>query len=94
MPRLPPGGERPRPAGAEGGPGIARGARRAGPGGRDLATEIVLPSRDIEAQDHAVAMYVRRVRMPDYTDRLTVRQLADVTAFVSSAYVADSAVRR
>lgn len=51
-----------------------------------LATAIAMPSRDLAPFEQAPAGPDGRSRMPDYAHRLTVQQLADLTAFVESRY--------
>ena len=56
------------------------------PSPADLANEIVHPSADLSPHEYERDVYFPQTRMPHYVDRLTVRQLADVTAYVESAY--------
>lgn len=67
---------------------VALGGRRMlVPTDGDLTTDIILPSSHFaEGYPAAQVQDGARSRMPDYTRQMTVRQLADLVAFLQSKY--------
>ena len=67
---------------------VALGGRRALPQtDGDLTTDIILPSSHFASGYQADQVQEgARSKMPDYTRKMTVRQLADVVAFLQSHY--------
>ncbi len=53
----------------------------------ELTTDIINPSRELAVGYRATQIMVAgHSRMPDYTHRMTVRQMADLVAFLESRY--------
>jgi sulfur-oxidizing protein SoxX len=51
-----------------------------------LVTSIIYPDYRLAAYPKELITVNGKSRMPDYTDKMTVRQLADVVAFLQSRY--------
>lgn len=60
----------------------------------DLTTDIILPASHFASGYPASAVQEgSKSKMPDYTERITIRQLADLVAFLQSKYTVAVATR-
>jgi|SRR5581483_3991821 len=52
-----------------------------------LTTSIIFPSEHLAAYPHSMIANGDQSRMPSYADRITVRQLTDLVAFLQQQYI-------